>query len=65
MAWQRHHQDFHTKRPTQERDQTTIASTRITEEERALREQKSQRLRELRLGAPIKMPAPIKAQRMK
>lgn len=53
------------RKPAQQRDHTTIASMQITEQEKQARDEKSQKLRELRLSAPIAMPAPAKKKATK
>ncbi|MBD9375464.1 hypothetical protein IB238_22875 [Rhizobium sp. ARZ01] len=66
MSWQmQDNSDRAGRKPTQQRDPTTIASMQITEQENQARDRKSQKLRELRLSAPIAMPAPAKKKATK
>lgn len=66
MSWQMRDNSARAGRiPAQQRDYTTIASMQITEQEKQTRDQKSQKLLELRLSAPIAMPAPAKKKASK
>ena len=63
MSWQpQDNTNRSGRKSSQNRDQTTIASMRITEQEKHARDRKSLELRELRLSAPIAMPAPSKGR---
>jgi hypothetical protein len=66
MSWQmQDNSNRAPRKPAQQRDHTTIASMQITEQEKQARERKSRKLRELRLSAPIAMPAPAKKKATK